>query len=45
MQEGDCLEIQHEIEMLQQCAHPTIVRYFGSFFGDDYLWIVMEFCG
>lgn len=31
--------------MLQQCSHPNVVRYISSFFGDDYLWIVMEYCG
>ncbi|RID55604.1 hypothetical protein BRARA_G02856 [Brassica rapa] len=38
-------EIRGEIEMLQQCNHPNVVRYLGSFQGDDYLWIVMEYCG
>jgi len=38
-------EIRGEIEMLQQCNHPNVVRYLGSFQGEDYLWIVMEYCG
>ncbi|KAL2636206.1 hypothetical protein R1flu_007685 [Riccia fluitans] len=38
-------EIRGEIEMLQQCNHPNVVRYFGSYQGEDYLWIVMEYCG
>eukprot|EP00898_Chlorokybus_atmophyticus_P007116 jgi/Chlat1/7405/Chrsp6S00594 len=38
-------EIRGEIEMLQQCNHPNIVRYLGSYRGPDYLWIVMEYCG
>ncbi|GBG68289.1 hypothetical protein CBR_g2836 [Chara braunii] len=38
-------EIRGEIEMLQQCNHPNVVRYLGSYQGDDYLWIVMEYCG
>ena len=25
--------------MLQQCNHPNVVRYLGSFQGDDYLWV------
>ncbi|XVF03177.1 hypothetical protein REPUB_Repub04eG0238600 [Reevesia pubescens] len=37
-------EIRGEIEMLQQCSHPTVVRYLGSYQGEEYLWIVMEFC-
>ncbi|KAJ4800923.1 Serine/threonine-protein kinase dst1 [Rhynchospora pubera] len=38
-------DIRGEIEMLQQCSHPNVVRYFGSYQGEDYLWIVMEYCG
>ncbi|KAJ8760452.1 hypothetical protein K2173_015119 [Erythroxylum novogranatense] len=38
-------EIRGEIEMLQQCNHPNVVRYFGSYQGEEYLWIVMEYCG
>ncbi|KAG0467623.1 hypothetical protein HPP92_019203 [Vanilla planifolia] len=38
-------EIRGEIDMLQQCSHPNVVRYFGSYQGEEYLWIVMEYCG
>ncbi|KAE8657403.1 hypothetical protein F3Y22_tig00116995pilonHSYRG00047 [Hibiscus syriacus] len=38
-------KIRGEIEMLQQCSHPNVVRYHGSYQGDEYLWIVMEYCG
>ncbi|KAK8686839.1 hypothetical protein V6N13_125856 [Hibiscus sabdariffa] len=38
-------EIRGEIEMLQQCSHSNVVRYFGSYPGEEYLWIVMEYCG
>lgn len=38
-------EIRGEIEMLQQCNHPNVVRYFGSYQSEEYLWIVMEYCG
>ncbi|KAM3707003.1 hypothetical protein ACB098_03G192300 [Castanea mollissima] len=38
-------EICGEIEMLQQCSHPNVVRYLGSYQGEDCLWIVMEYCG
>ncbi|KAL3511032.1 hypothetical protein ACH5RR_030433 [Cinchona calisaya] len=38
-------EIRGEIEMLQQCNHPNVVRYLGSYQGEEYLWIVMEYCG
>ncbi|THG13295.1 hypothetical protein TEA_029131 [Camellia sinensis var. sinensis] len=47
-------EIRGEIEMLQQCSHPNVVRYLGSYQGEEYLWVgttaftfiaVMEYCG
>ncbi|KAK7842295.1 asparagine--trna ligase [Quercus suber] len=38
-------EICGEIEMLQQCSHPNVVHYLGSYQGEDCLWIVMEYCG
>ncbi|XP_050237052.1 serine/threonine-protein kinase 1 [Mercurialis annua] len=38
-------EIRGEIEMLQQCNHPNVVRYLGSYQGEDFLWIIMEYCG
>ncbi|KAL3830608.1 hypothetical protein ACJIZ3_019410 [Penstemon smallii] len=38
-------EIRGEIEMLQQCNHPNVVRYLGSYQGEEFLWIVMEYCG
>ncbi|KAL6637875.1 hypothetical protein ACP70R_025447 [Stipagrostis hirtigluma subsp. patula] len=38
-------DIRGEIEMLQQCSHPNVVRYFGSYQGEEYLWIIMEYCG
>ncbi|KAK9106785.1 hypothetical protein Syun_022796 [Stephania yunnanensis] len=38
-------DICGEIDMLQQCSHPNVVRYFGSYQGEEYLWIVMEYCG
>jgi serine/threonine protein kinase len=37
-------EINKEIEMLQQCAHPNIVRYLGRYRVDTHTWIVMEYC-
>lgn len=38
-------DICGEIEMLQQCNHPNVVRYLGSYQAEEYLWIVMEYCG
>lgn len=25
--------------MLQQCSHPNVVRYLGSYQGEEYLWV------
>lgn len=38
-QEEGYEEIRGEIEMLQQCSHPNVVRYFGSYQGEEYLWV------
>lgn len=38
-QEEGYEDIRGEIEMLQQCSHPNVVRYFGSYQGEDYLWV------
>ncbi|EPS67952.1 hypothetical protein M569_06822, partial [Genlisea aurea] len=32
-------EIRGEIEMLQQCSHPNVVRYLGSYQGEEFLWV------
>ena len=41
----DLQEIIKEISIMQQCDSPYVVRYFGSYFKDTDLWIVMEYCG
>eukprot|EP01112_Ceratiomyxa_fruticulosa_P018274 TRINITY_DN5813_c0_g1_i4.p1 TRINITY_DN5813_c0_g1~~TRINITY_DN5813_c0_g1_i4.p1 ORF type:complete len:555 (-),score=108.81 TRINITY_DN5813_c0_g1_i4:47-1711(-) len=39
-------DVQKEIEILQECDHANVVKYYGSYFHRDYcLWIVMEYCG
>lgn len=30
---------------MQQCDSPHVVKYYGSYFKDSDLWIVMEYCG
>lgn len=43
---GDDFElIQQEIAMMQNCQHPNIIQYIGSYLRRDKLWIAMEFCG
>lgn len=41
----DASELQREIHILKECDSDFIVRYRGSFFKDNRLWIVMEYCG
>lgn len=36
--------IQREIDMLRECNHPNIVKYYGSWRSADSLWICMEYC-
>jgi len=38
-------EIIKEIAIMQQCESPFVVRYYGSYFANQSLWIVMEYCG
>jgi len=41
----DLQEIIKEISMMQQCDSPYVVKYYGSYFKNTDLWIVMEYCG
>ncbi|XP_069972879.1 serine/threonine-protein kinase 3 isoform X10 [Penaeus vannamei] len=41
----DLQEIIKEISIMQQCDSPHVVKYYGSYFKDSDLWIVMEYCG
>jgi len=43
--ENDLDEILNEIKIMKQCRSPYIISYFGSYFKDSELWIVMEYCG
>jgi len=38
-------DVRKEIKIMSECNHPNIVNYFGSYFKNDNLWIVMEYCG
>ncbi|KAJ3602792.1 hypothetical protein NHX12_030540 [Muraenolepis orangiensis] len=43
--ESDLQEIIKEISIMQQCCKsPHVVRYYGSYFKNTDLWIVMEYC-
>lgn len=36
--------IKKEISILKQCRHHFIVQYYGCFFKEQHLWILMDFC-
>ncbi|GET87383.1 protein kinase, putative [Leishmania tarentolae] len=36
--------IVKEVEILQDCDHPNIVRFYGTYYSMGVLWIVMEYC-
>ncbi|VDP17672.1 unnamed protein product, partial [Heligmosomoides polygyrus] len=46
---SDCIllfqEIIKEISIMQQCDSKYVVKYYGSYFKNSDLWIVMEYCG
>lgn len=42
--ESDLFEIIKEISIMQQCDSDNIVKYYGSYFKESYLWICMEYC-
>ncbi|VDN01683.1 unnamed protein product [Thelazia callipaeda] len=41
----DLQEIIKEISIMQQCNSKYVVKYYGSYFKNSDLWIVMEYCG
>ncbi|KAL4429134.1 hypothetical protein ABPG74_015162 [Tetrahymena malaccensis] len=40
----DIFQISKEISILQNCKNQNIVGYFGSFFKDNAIWLVTEYC-
>jgi len=43
--ENDLDEILNEIKIMKQCRSSYIISYYGSYFKENELWIVMEYCG
>ena len=43
--ETDLQDLMKEISILKSCRSDYIVRYYGSYYKDNDLWIVMEYCG
>jgi len=42
--DADLQDILKEISMMQQCESEYVVKYYGSYFKNSDLWIVMEYC-
>eukprot|EP00093_Oithona_nana_P004912 04912.XXX_131361_132842_1 [CDS] Oithona nana genome sequencing. len=42
---SDLQEVIKEISIMEQCDSPFVVKYFGSYFKNTEIWIVMEYCG
>lgn len=42
--DDDLEELIEEINAMKQCRHKHVVQYYGSYFKDGELWIVMELC-
>eukprot|EP00158_Paraphelidium_tribonemae_P005404 Partr_v1_DN27319_c2_g1_i3_m46011 putative serine threonine kinase len=42
--ENDLDDIIKEINVMNGCNNDAIVRYYGSFFKNDHLWMFIEFC-
>ena len=36
--------IKKEIQILRHCCNEHIVKYYGTYFKDNNLWIVLEYC-
>lgn len=43
--DSDLQDIIKEISIMQQCDSQYVVKYYGSYFKNTDLWIVMEYCG
>jgi len=43
--DDDLDELINEINVMKQCKSKYVVSYFGSYWKDSDLWIVMEYCG
>eukprot|EP01097_Dermamoeba_algensis_P007595 TRINITY_DN4834_c0_g1_i1.p1 TRINITY_DN4834_c0_g1~~TRINITY_DN4834_c0_g1_i1.p1 ORF type:complete len:429 (-),score=53.48 TRINITY_DN4834_c0_g1_i1:425-1711(-) len=43
--DNDLEDLNKEINFMKTMSSPYIVNYFGSYYKDNELWIIMEFCG
>jgi len=43
-EEDQTAEIMKEIDVMKECKHENIVKYYGSFLKDQKLYVAMEYC-
>jgi len=43
--DNDLDDVIKEINIMKQCKNQYVIEYYGSYFKDNGLWIVMEYCG
>lgn len=41
---GEIESLKKEIMILKDCQNNYIVRYYGSYYKDNCLWLVIEYC-
>ena len=41
---GELNSLKKEIMILKECQSPYIIQYYGSYFKDDALWLIIEYC-
>ncbi len=44
MQEDDWKDIEKEINLMKACKHEHVLGYFGSYFKNETVWMVLGFC-
>eukprot|EP00127_Corallochytrium_limacisporum_P001913 Clim_evm68s88 gene=Clim_evmTU68s88 len=42
---SDIKSLVKEVAIMQDCRHDCVIKYFGSFFQGEHLWIAMEYMG
>ena len=41
---GDISSLRREITILKECRSQYVVSYYGSYFKENNLWLIMEYC-
>ncbi len=41
---GEMSSLKQEISILRECRSEYIVKYFGSYYANGQLWLIMEYC-